>query len=342
MAAPGDHRVEQAGRGKRQRGHVAGERPEQVGPDGTHRPASEADGVRRGTHITWTRVGPPASIAAPVPLPTASPRVGLGERGRVVDAVTDHRDGTALSFGTNLPALRRPRAGRGVSKGGAAFVDAGAEATAGESADGGDVVAVGGRGLAAHRRGRECSRGRDAGRADDGRLLQPCLGCGQLVLWQQAEQSGVPVRGGLRRTRGEHQQQVIGQALAVPRHRRPPRPPLAAPVRPHRFLGRYASSARPRPGAGRKEAQQWAARLLRAHSEQASRTLQVLSEVARTSDGAEAETWNNAGRLAPVKRARLQRFAAHPDPRVQDVAEPALTGCTRDMAAILPCLHYSS
>ncbi|WP_371604121.1 ankyrin repeat domain-containing protein [Streptomyces sp. NBC_01220] len=83
-----------------------------------------------------------------------------------------------------------------------------------------------------------------------------------------------------------------------------------------------------------KEAQQWAAGLLRAHADQ-ERDPEVLSEVVR-SIGWHAEvdtwedTWDRESRLAPEERARLQRFAAHSDPRVRDVAELALSGWADD------------
>ncbi|WP_393056209.1 ankyrin repeat domain-containing protein [Streptomyces sp. LN549] len=79
-----------------------------------------------------------------------------------------------------------------------------------------------------------------------------------------------------------------------------------------------------------KEAQQWAAGLLRAHAE-LERDPEVLSEVVRGIGWhAEVDTWDHEGRLDTEERARLQRFAAHSDPRVRDVAELALSGWADD------------
>ncbi|MFJ6435748.1 hypothetical protein [Streptomyces sp. NPDC091416] len=74
-----------------------------------------------------------------------------------------------------------------------------------------------------------------------------------------------------------------------------------------------------------KEAQQWAAGLLRAHADR-ERDPDVLSEVVRgVGWHAEVDSWDRESRLDAEERARLQRFAAHSDPRVRDIAELALS-----------------
>ncbi|MEU9203650.1 ankyrin repeat domain-containing protein [Streptomyces sp. NPDC048332] len=79
-----------------------------------------------------------------------------------------------------------------------------------------------------------------------------------------------------------------------------------------------------------KEAQQWAAGLLRTHADR-ERDPDVLSEVVRgVGWHAEVDSWDRESRLDAEERARLQRFAAHSDPRVRDIAELALSGWADD------------
>ena len=81
-----------AGRRERQRGDVVGERPEEVALDRRQRPPREANRVAGGVEIAGDErqvarldrhVGPGADREA---------EIGLRQRGRVVDAVADHRD----------------------------------------------------------------------------------------------------------------------------------------------------------------------------------------------------------------------------------------------------------
>ena len=74
IAAPGDHRVEQPGRGQRQRRHVVGERPEQVALDGAEGARDSRIASAATRRSPRTRVRSPASIATSVPVPMARPR----------------------------------------------------------------------------------------------------------------------------------------------------------------------------------------------------------------------------------------------------------------------------
>ena len=87
----GDDRVQQAGDGERDRGDVVGEGPEEVALDRAQGPSREADRVGGGAQVAGDErqvgrldrdVGAGADREA---------EVGLRERGRVVDAVADHR-----------------------------------------------------------------------------------------------------------------------------------------------------------------------------------------------------------------------------------------------------------
>ncbi|MFD6275387.1 ankyrin repeat domain-containing protein [Streptomyces sp. NPDC060209] len=89
-----------------------------------------------------------------------------------------------------------------------------------------------------------------------------------------------------------------------------------------------------------KEAQQWAAGLLRTHAEHELDPVVLTELVHGIKWHAEVDTWDNGGRLAPAERARLQRFAAHPDPRVRAVAELGLTGWEDDSGSSDPGEHH--
>ncbi len=94
----GDDRVEQADRGERDRGDVVPERPGEVLLDRAQRGAAEADRVGRRAQVAGDERevrGLDRHVGA---RPDRQPEVGLRERGRVVDAVADHRDDAALGL----------------------------------------------------------------------------------------------------------------------------------------------------------------------------------------------------------------------------------------------------
>ena len=73
-------------------GHVVGKGPEQVALDHPQRPTGESDGVGGGPQVTPDQ-GEVGSLDGHVGAGThGQAEIGLGERGGIVDAVTDHRD----------------------------------------------------------------------------------------------------------------------------------------------------------------------------------------------------------------------------------------------------------
>ena len=91
----GDDRVQQPGDGERDRGDVVGERPEEVALDRGERAAREPDRVGGRAQVAGDerevgRLDRDVRAGA-----DREAEVGLRERGRVVDAVADHRDDLA-------------------------------------------------------------------------------------------------------------------------------------------------------------------------------------------------------------------------------------------------------
>ncbi|QHE74223.1 hypothetical protein GFS60_07918 (plasmid) [Rhodococcus sp. WAY2] len=91
IAAPAISGVEQAQRRQRQGRHVVGERPEQIALDRAQGGPRQTDRVRGGPQVTAHQRqvrGLDRDVGAGAHGQT---QVGLGERGRVVDTVADHR-----------------------------------------------------------------------------------------------------------------------------------------------------------------------------------------------------------------------------------------------------------
>ncbi len=94
----GDHRVQHAGRRQGDRDDVVGESPEQVRLDRGERAAREADRVRdRAEVVAHDRdvTGLDRDVRAGA---HGDAEVGLGERGRIVHAVTHHRHDVAVAL----------------------------------------------------------------------------------------------------------------------------------------------------------------------------------------------------------------------------------------------------